>query len=143
MPKYNEKSARRRAVIRAFGLYARMGLDDRCLNPIRKYKRIDALCRTRKIKLDMLAAADTLRHLRLTDDKETVAYIEEIYMKNPTHALGAREIARRVRECAAKRYVDERTVYRGLEKAGKIYCQLRAVEGELWEENNLHNPINE
>ena len=123
------KNDKRNEIIRAFRKFARLGLANCELNPIQVYKKIDVLCTSRRSMLDMFAVFDTLRLLALDDDNETLDAIYKVYFVNKTHRLTGREMSECVSRVAAEYFCDDRTVYRRLEKARRIYERIREREG--------------
>ena len=122
------KNEKRNEIVRIFRKYARMGLADARLNPIQAYKKIDILCTSRRNKLDMLSVYDTLRLLFLDDDEETLDAIFKVYFSGRQYRLSGREMSEHVARLAKEQYCDDRTIYRRLEKARKIYERVRERE---------------
>lgn len=127
------KNERRNEIIRILRKYERLGLTNEGLNPLQVYKKIDVLCVSRRTKLDMLAVFDTLRALALQGDEQVVEALDKVYFAVPSCRLTKNEISRRVFCVAQEQHCDERTVYRRLEKARRIYEEIRAREGLLWD----------
>lgn len=119
----------RNEIIRNFRKYARLGLDSENYNPIQVYKKIDVLCVSRRSRLDMLAVYDTLRLLWLENESETIEAIKEVYFAGKIYRLTKHDISARVLAIAQEKHCDERTVYRRLERARKIYEKIREREG--------------
>ena len=122
------KNEKRNEIVRIFRKYARMGLADARLNPIQAYKKIDILCTSRRNKLDMLSVYDTLRLLFLDGDEETLDALFKVYFSGRQYRLSGREMSERVARLAKEQYCDDRTIYRRLEKARKIYERVRERE---------------
>ena len=122
------KNEKRNEIVRIFRKYARMGLADARLNPIQAYKKIDILCTSRRNKLDMLSVYDTLRLLFLDGDEETLDALFKVYFSGRQYRLSGREMSERVTRLAKEQYCDDRTIYRRLEKARKIYERVRERE---------------
>lgn len=129
-----KKNEERDEAARVFRKFARLGLARERLNPMRIYKIIDVCCASKRSKLDMLAVYDTLRLLDLSGDSEISSAVREIYFSTASHRLAKNEITHRICRYAAENYCDERTVYRRLDKARRLYLSLRGKEGLLWEE---------
>ena len=127
------KNEKRNEIVRIFRKYARIGLADARLNPIQAYKKIDILCTSRRSKLDMLAVYDTLRLLFLDGDEETLDAIFKVYFSGRQYRLSGREMSERVARLAKEQYCDDRTIYRRLEKARKIYERVREREALILE----------
>ncbi|MGM9631907.1 MAG: hypothetical protein ACI3XL_02300 [Eubacteriales bacterium] len=128
-----EKDEKRKETIRAFRKFARLGLDGERINPIQAYRRIDALCPSRRAKLDMLAVYDALRLLRLGGEEKVYEAVRDVYFGDPGARLNKNEVSRRVARAALEYFCDERTVYRRLERARSLYSQLREKEGLIWD----------
>ena len=125
------KNEKREEVIRVFRRFARIGLTYQELNPMQMYKRIDILCSSRRLKIDMLAVFDTLRLLALNGEEDIIEALYVVYFADPAHRLTRNEISRRISRLAADQHCDERTVYRRLERARTLYGQVRHKEGLL------------
>lgn len=143
------KNSNDREAIRAFRQYARLGFggsdsgiggsrsmidkssskidnfrpkrDAVGLSVAEKYLLIEALCPTERSRLDLLAAHDTLRLLRLNGEREVLEAVEAIYL----HRGG--ETAR-VWQFAREHFCDVRTVYRRLERARRLFWTVREQE---------------
>ena len=112
------------AVIRAFRAYARLYLDRDSLPPYIKYSRIRGVCRTEAEAISMLAVCDTLRILRLTRKDATLHAVRSVWMKNAMRPIQKQDVAMRVRKAADALFCDDRTVYRYLENAARIYREI-------------------
>ena len=133
MIKYMIKDYERDEIIRIFRKFARLGLEREGLNPLRVCKIIDVCCMSKKTKLDMMAVSDTLRLLELEGEGEIASAVRAIYFSTASHRLAKNEISRRVCRYAVENYCDERTVYRRLTKARRLYQKVREGEGTLWD----------
>ena len=69
----------------------------------------------------MLAVRDTYRHLEISGKHECARAVREIYGGAPRAPIKATQITARVRLFATENYMDDRTVYRRLTEAKKIY----------------------
>ena len=127
------KDDKRNEIIRIFRKYARLGLARERVNPIQKYKIIDACLLSRRSKLDMLAVSDLLRLLEIAGEDEILRAIEEIYFATAKQRISKKEISERVRRLAFECFCDERTIYRRLERAREMYEKIRAREGLFWD----------
>lgn len=121
----NEK---RNEIIRVFRKFARVGLCHQELNPIQMYKRIDILCSSRRLKIDMLAVFDTLRLLAVDGEEEVIEAVYEVYFKGAGSRLTQKEISRRIKRISEDQFCDVRTVYRRLERARQMYLRVRERE---------------
>ena len=118
-------------IIRIFRKFARLGLANERLNPIQVYKKIEVLCISRRSRLDMLAVYDTLRLLSLNREDEVIDAIFNVYFEGMAYRLTKHEKGARVLRLAQEQHCDNRTVYRRLEKARKLYVDIRQREGLL------------
>lgn len=123
-------------IIRIFRKFARLGLANENLNPIQAYKKIEVLCISRRSRLDMLAVYDTLRLLALNGENEVIDAIFNVYFEGMVYRLTKQEKGARVLQLAQVQHCDNRTVYRRLEKARKLYIEVRKREG-LIHDNSL------
>lgn len=78
----------------------------------------------------MLAVCDTLRLLRFLGREETVAAVRAVYFVRHGRTPKRNEISLRVRRFAAEHYLDDRTVYRRLADAKRLFSQLLAAHTE-------------
>ncbi len=124
-----DQNEKRNEIVRIFRRYARLGVSDHEPNPIQVYKKIDVLCTSHRLKLDMLAVFDTLRLLELSGDTDTLIAIKRVYFQGKTHRLTKHELGRRVLALALDQYCDDRTIYRRLEKARGMFEKIREREG--------------
>lgn len=124
-----QNNEKRNEIIRVFRKFARLGLDSETLSPIQVYKKIDILCASRRGRLDMLSVYDTLRLLWLNNEIEIIEAIRRVYFEGKEYRLTKYDIGARVLALANDEHCDERTIYRRLERARKIYEKLREREG--------------
>ena len=112
-------------VIRAFRVYARLGLLRFKGDPFEFCAYVKRLCGNRSTALDMFAVYDTLRVLRAMGENEAIEAVSEIYFiffgSNPNR----NEISERVLRFSRSHYCDERTVYRKLKMIKDLYGALR------------------
>ncbi len=131
--KKNIQKERETAVFRD---YARMGLS-RCSSALEVVCRLRGMCRD-ATALDMLAVFDTLRLLELSGDTETVRAVREIYFATARRRIKQNEITLRIRRLADELHIDDRTVYRRLQKARELWHFLRNSEKkEMLGDRNL------
>ena len=109
----------------AFRRYALLGLHKRCLNAFEMYECIRGMCATRVSALDMLAVYDTLRLLRVSEREECIAAIYAVYFYEVGRRPRKNDITYRARRLAYESHCDERTVYRRLQYAKKLYETVR------------------
>ena len=125
------KNEKRNEIIRIFRKFARIGLAYQELNPMQMYKRIDILCSSRRLKIEMLSVFDTMRLLAVNGEKEIIEAVYEVYFKGVARRLTQKEISERVYKIANEQHCDIRTVYRRLERARNIYLRVYEQEGLL------------
>ena len=114
--------------IRAFRKYARLGLDRGGMDSLDIYERIRGASSSRSSALDMISVHDTMRILSAFGEEETAEAVREIYFKAWGRRPTRREIGQRVLRFSSEHYCDERTVYRRLELARKLYAAVRSGE---------------
>lgn len=131
------KNEKRDEIIRTFRKFARMGLSHQELNPIQMYKRIDILCSSRRLKIDMFSVFDTMRLLALNGESDTIEAVYNVYFGDASFRLTKNEISRRIAKLSLEQHCDERTVYRRLERARTLYERIRTREGLLSDGVNL------
>ena len=71
--------------------------------------------------VSLLSVRDTYRHLEISNKKETAEAAKTVYGGVLRLPFKSSEITGRVRYFAAEHYMDDRTVYRRLSEARKIY----------------------
>ena len=125
------KNEKRDEIIRIFRKFARIGLAYQELYPMQMYKRIDILCSSRRLKIEMISVFDTMRLLAVNGDNEIIEAVYEVYFKGVNCRLTQKEISERVYRIANEQHCDIRTVYRRLERARNIYLQVYEREGLL------------
>lgn len=109
----------------AFRRYALLGLDRRSLNVFEAYECIRGMCATSSAALDMLAVYDTLRLLRASERAECIAAIRTVYFYGVGRRPRKNDITYRIRRLAYESHCDERTIYRRLQYAKKLYETVR------------------
>ena len=112
-------------VILAFKKYAKLGLSNKKLSPFDAYDRIRGVCKSKSDALDLLAVYDTLRLLHISGKDDVISSIYAIYFDLLGRRPKKNEITSRVIRHAYDTHRDERTVYRQLEYARKLYIALR------------------
>lgn len=121
-----KKDIMKEKAAQAFRSYARLSLCNTS-------SALEILCRIRGIcgertALDMLAVLDTLRLLELDGDTLAIRAVRDIYFATAKKKLRANEITLRVRRLAYEAHCDDRTVYRRLEKARRVWYHIRSQE---------------
>lgn len=114
----NERAAR------AFRNYARLGLSsaDSALDVA---VRIRGICND-EVGLDLLAVFDTLRLLEATGQNETLDAIRCVYFETAFRRIHANEISLIILRLSRELHLDERTVYRRLQRARSLWHYLRS-----------------
>ncbi len=108
----------------AFRKYARYGFDRRQLSALDMYECIKGSASSVEQANEMLAVYDTLRLLAAYGKEETVRAVKAIYFAYPGCRLKKNDLSLRVRRFAMENYCDERTVYRRLAEAQRIWRAL-------------------
>ena len=112
----------------AFRKYARYGFDRRKLKPFDMYECIKGSVADIEQAHEMLAVYDTLRLLRFYGKEETVRAVHAVYFMYPGCRLKKNDLSFRVRRFATENYCDERTVYRRLSEALRLWVTLMENE---------------
>ena len=125
-----KKSKERRSITYALICYARLGADVGCVTPFEAYKRIEGAYRSNEaLALDVWAVRETLLILKLRGEDETIRAIREIYLKPFAKEMDRRvdknEISGLILRFAYENHLDERTVYRRLQKARQLWQDIR------------------
>ena len=110
--------------IRAFYKYARLGADRRHFSPLEAPLSIKAYCSTDADSLRLLAVYDTLRILRAEGNTEAEEAVRAVYFSGLGKAPRKNDITYAVLRFAFEKNIDERTVWRRLEQAKKLYNSL-------------------
>lgn len=113
-------------IIASFRKYSRLGLANERLSPFDAYDRIRGVCKNKSDALDLLAVYDTMRLLRISNKTEVIKAVYAVYFGSLGKKPKKNEISDRVLRHATENYCDERTVYRQLEYARKLYLMLRS-----------------
>ncbi len=111
--------------IAAFRKFTRLGLSSLKLDTFDAYARIKGCSRSYEEAHVLLAVYDTFRLLRLTGNTETADAVRAVYCKGSGRKPKRNEISMRVLRYAYETHCDERTVYRRLGYAKKLYRQLK------------------
>ena len=126
------KSKELRKMTSALVLYSRLNISKGCANSLEIYERIVGVCGNRReLALDLLAVRDLLMILKLKNDVQMLNIINEIYFlpfaKHPQRQIGKSEMSYRILRFAYENHMDERTVYRKLQKARSIWQKARCA----------------
>lgn len=121
-----KKDIMKEKAAQAFLSFARLSLCE-CQSPLHVLCRIRGIC-GESAALDMLAVFDTLRLLELEGDELALRAVREIYFAAARKRRRAGDTSLRVRRLAYEEHCDDRTVYRRLEKARRIWYFVRTRE---------------
>lgn len=113
----------------SFMHYARYGFAGREGEGFAIYDSIRGSVSGKREAAKMLAVCDTLRILRFLGREETVAAVEAVYFARRGRTPRRNEISMRVRRFAAQHFLDDRTVYRRLADAKRLFFQLLEGHG--------------
>ena len=121
---------KRRTITRALVLYQRLGFCERSSFPFSVYGRIVGVCgKNRELANDLWAIHETLLVLNVTNNRDVLKVVDYIYFrpfqKNISSKDRKNEISYRIVKYAKENYMDERTVYRKLQKAKEIFFALK------------------
>ena len=108
----------------SFMRYARYGFTEREGDRFAMYDSIRGSVASEGEAAAMLAVCDTLRLLRFLGREETVAAVRAVYFVRHGRTPRKNEVSMRVRRFAAEHYLDDRTVYRRLADAKRLFLQL-------------------
>jgi len=118
----NEENLR---IISAFRKYARLGLASAKLSPFDAYERIRGVSKNHEIARDLLAVYDTIRLLKLSRKNDVLDALYAVYFRSLERYTPKNSITQRVLRHAYETNSDERSVYRRLSYARKLYKNLR------------------
>ena len=121
----SEKQIEKYRVISAFRKYTRLGLATQNLSLFEVYDRIRGACKTEKEALDLMAVYYTVRLLRISERTDVIRAIRAVYFYSSKGMPKKNEISMRVLRYAYENHCDERTVYRQLQYARRIYKIVR------------------
>ena len=117
-------SSDRKRIIHTFRKYSRLGLASQRLDAFDAYDRIRGCSRTRREAKELLAVYDTVRILKLTDNREVLAALYDVYFSLSGRTLRKSDISNRILRHACDNNCDERTVYRRLSYAFSLYKKM-------------------
>ena len=89
------------------------------------YARMRGAVSSHSAALDMLAVYDTMRILCAFGEEDAAEAVREVYFASWGRLPSRSEIGMRVLRFSAERYCDERTVYRKLQMAKRLYETVR------------------
>ena len=108
----------------AFQKYARLCRDADEISYFSLSARLKGCCKTQREALKILAVKDLFDMLTASGRSETVDAIKEVYCSNFGKTPRKSEISDRVRKFALEHNMDDRTVFRRIEEAKKLYENL-------------------
>lgn len=120
-----DSRAEKLRTIAAFRKYTRLGLASHNLTPFQAYKRIQGVSRNYNDACNLLAVYDTMRILKFLGKNDTLEAVKEIYFDEFKKQYGKNDFSRKIADFARDNFCDERTVYRHLAYARKLYLSLR------------------
>ena len=128
-----KKAKERKRMSLALVRYSRLNVSSGCVDPLETFRRIDGMCGSnREVALDLLAVRDLIMILKLQNDLLTLNVLNEIYFepfaRKTQRLLDRNEMSYRILRFACENHIDERTVYRKLQKARTIWCKVRACK---------------
>lgn len=119
------RASSRLRVLRAFRQYARLGMNLQHLNPYLVYARLRGSSRSEREALDLLAVYDTVRLLAYEQNGALEA-VRAIFFDLSISLQRKNDMTYAVRRYAMAHHYDERTVYRQLARAERLYLYLRS-----------------
>ena len=122
---FSEKQLEKYKIISAFRKYKRLGLATQKLSLFEVYDRIRGLSKNEQEALDLLAVYDTVRLLRISEKTDVIKALSAVYFYPSNATSKKNEISMRVLRYAYENHCDERTVYRQLQYARRIYKLVR------------------
>ena len=114
----------KKRMIRSFIKYSRLGLASKGLDSFDAYDRIRGCSSDRREAKELLAVYDTVRFLRLTENTEALGALCFVYFSISGAQIKKRQISERVLRYAYENHCDQRTVYRRLAYAAKVYRMM-------------------
>ncbi len=121
----SEKKIEKYRIISAFRKYTRLGLASEELSPFEICDRIRGVCKTQEEALDLLAVYDTVRLLKISDKTDVIRAVYSVYFYALKVNTKRNDISARVLRYAYENHCDERTVYRQLQYARRVYKLVR------------------
>ena len=111
----------------AFQKYARLCRDADEISYFSLSARLKGCCKTQREALKILAVKDLFDMLNASGKSETVDAIKAVYCSNFGRTPRKNDISYRVRKFALEHHLDERTVFRKIEEAKKLYENLMKI----------------
>ena len=110
--------------------YCRLGLHRPEVDTVTAVKRIAGCSTSPERVRELLAVRDMLLILRISGAEETLDALRQIYFREEKRLHRKNEVSMRVLRYATDHHWDERTVYRRLRSAKRLYLQCLEAEGE-------------
>lgn len=111
-----------------FRRYARLGLDRRHIAVFEAYDFMRGVCRTEDEAVELLSVYDTMRIMEISGRGDCVRAVRAVYFYGAGRRPRRNDVAYRVRRHAFEEHCDERTVYRRLDYARRVYWLVRKNE---------------
>lgn len=109
---------------RAFRRFARLCPKHGSISYFDLCRRLRGSCRSDREAMELIAVFETLRWLRASGRDESADALEAVYLADRGRTPRKNEISYRVRRFAIARSMDERTVWRRLDEAKKLYLDF-------------------
>jgi len=109
---------------RAFLKYARLGLDKRNLTAMEMARHVNGVASCEREAVRLLSVYDTLRILRAEGRDEDADAVRAVYFPLRGRVPRKNDITYAVRRFAYERSLDERTVWRKIDRAKALYCSI-------------------
>lgn len=109
---------------RAFRRFARLCPKYESASYFDLCRRLRGSCRSDREAIELLAVFETLRWLRASGKDECADAVEAVYFADRGRTPRKNEISYRVRRFALARSMDERTAWRRLDEAKKLYLKF-------------------
>ena len=116
------KNRKRGYMIRTFERYAALGIPTEAADVLLAMENINASAEGDSERRELIAVYITLLLLRATEDKEVLDSFLGVYLSGGDGAL--KGIGKRVLRYSFETHRDERTVYRLIAYAQKLYCRV-------------------
>ena len=107
--------------ISIFRRFARSGLGKRGLRASEAAARIRGASRDARTREELTALYETVRFLRVSGREDVLYALKRVYLTPKGYHIAKSDISMRVVRCADELHCDERTVYRYLSYAMRIY----------------------
>ncbi len=122
----------RDVMMHAIRQYVRLGLNSGRLNSFEVLERIRGSARTVLGACRLLAVRDMIEVLKVTGREETLRIVDAVYCQGKKDLHRNNEVSMRVIRYAMTHHCDERTVYRHLEAAKKLFEACYRQEAALF-----------